>query len=100
MEPEQLEDMIYNDIERDDIFVTNIGVTKEQAQMLIVAFEAISEKDPTFRYTLVKNKPRFVKKHGHTHIIRVNSDTKDQSHKRGVWIVKNCGVDGLYYWVR
>lgn len=74
--------------------LTYIGLKPRDVDKVTEVCEGIYSADVTFQYSFVKSM-----KKNYSHLLMVKSDTVDQAHKRGVWLINNMGIDGLLYWV-
>jgi len=74
--------------------LTYIGLKPRDIDKVKVVCDGIYSADVTFQYNIVKSS-----KKNYSHLLMVKSDTVDQAHKRGMWLIHNIGIDGLLYWV-
>lgn len=74
--------------------LTYIGLKPRDIEQVREVCEGIYAADVTFQFSFVRSS---IKKY--SQLLMVKSATKDQAHKRGVWLINNIGIDGLLYWV-
>lgn len=77
------------------MFETCIALkSKEDFEKMRQVCLDIAKKDETFKFSFSLGT-----KQGIERVLRVQSDTKNQAHQRGTWLVKKT-IPGLLYWVK
>lgn len=74
--------------------LTYIGLKPRDVDKVTEVCEGIYSADVTFQYSFVRSM-----KKNYSHLLMVKSDSVDQAHKRGVWLINNIDIEGLLYWV-
>ncbi len=75
--------------------LTYIGLKKDNIEHVRTVCDGIHAADVTFQFKIVKSSlPEYDK------LLMVKSESIDQAHKRGTWLVNKLGIDGLLYWVK
>ena len=74
--------------------LTYIGFKTEELDKVKDKCDGIYSADVTFQYSIVVSS-----KKNYSYLLMVKSDTADQAHKRGTWLVNNLGIDNDLYWV-
>lgn len=73
-----------------------IGFHAEHLSRIAKVCKNIAEKDPTFKFRIYNSKFK-----QYDFLLIVFSETVDQSHKRGVWLVKKAFPEfNLCYWIQ
>jgi len=75
---------------------TYIGIKDEETRdKLEVICKDIRRRDPSFQFAI---KPSLLPKY--KWLLIVVSADKDTAHRRGMWLIKKTGINGLLYWVK
>ena len=77
---------------------TFIGLRDEHKEHILVSCAEIKEEDATFKWRL--QKPYGKLSNQYDWVLVVESETKNQAHRRGCWLIHNLGIEGLLYWVK
>lgn len=78
-----------------------MGLDSEDVDKVVDACDDIKKADSSFKFSIVPCKIKDGDgKRKYSKLLIVKSDTHDQAHKRGVWLINNLDVDGLLYWVK
>ena len=78
------------------MYRTYIGIKDEETKNKLESIcRDINQRDPSFRFAIRKSTlPKY------KWLLIVGSSDKDTAHRRGMWLIKKTGIEGLLYWVK
>ena len=80
------------------MYKTFIGIKSEDREHVLSLCSEIQQEDPTFVWRLQKPYGKLAGQYGY--ILSITSETKDQAHRRGTWLINNLNISNLLYWVK